>query len=385
MKNYNIEYNLLPKPFCLNKKFYEKILLRALKDPSSLNICLEKQINYWKWFVKKNLNILHTIMVRNDIHKLQELEGILNDIYELSYREDMYKYEYLFSRRMKANKGLTLLEKIYNSKEIWTLEYDKLKKNLKEFLLENFSKQILPYKTWIVNAKNHKTEIYQNPFKWFDKKVLEEREYIGINPEVFSDLDAPSVVTALTPPHYEQPWHDHWENWEITFYCGASIWKYKHNGKEYEIPVDFWDFIIFPPKTRHTIKNPTDNSVRNISVKLPSALLDRWKVYTWLEWKWSIEKLQNRGNGFFEKEFSKQKVPYKIKVFIFDGVKTHIIEAQEKSLIYVISGWFTITWIGEGVEVVKESDAIVLEKNKKITFNDLKGNWRLYMVELLCS
>lgn len=37
--------------------------------------------------------------------------------------------------------------------------------------------------------------------------------------------------------------------------------------------------IIFPPQTRHTIKNPTQQEVMNISIKLPSALLDRGKEY----------------------------------------------------------------------------------------------------------
>lgn len=110
--------------------------------------------------------------------------------------------------------------------------------------------------------------------------MLEPREYIGIVPEAYSDLDAPSLVTALTPAHYEQPWHDHGENWEITFYTGISYGKYQTQGQEYSIEAQFGDVIIFPPKTRHTIQNPTDHAVMNLSIKLPSALLDRGKTYT---------------------------------------------------------------------------------------------------------
>lgn len=75
-------------------------------------------------------------------------------------------------------------------------------------------------------AQNHKRETYSNISKIIERKTLEPREYIGIIPEAYSDLDAPSLVTALTPPHYQQPWHDHGENREVTFYTGPSIGKY---------------------------------------------------------------------------------------------------------------------------------------------------------------
>ena len=51
--------------------------------------------------------------------------------------------------------------------------------------------------------------MYLNTSKILGRDILEPREYIGIVPEVASDLDAPSLITAETPPNYQQPWHDH--------------------------------------------------------------------------------------------------------------------------------------------------------------------------------
>lgn len=143
---------------------------------------------------------------------------LVQELYELSHKDSLNDPLYLFSRRQKAQVAKNEIEHLYLAKLLSDQEYHDIKQQLTAVLLENFSQQILPATTGIVLAGQQKTEQYCNFSKAVARQVLEPREYLGIVPEVASDLDAPSLVTALTPPVYEQPWHDHGENWEVTLY-----------------------------------------------------------------------------------------------------------------------------------------------------------------------
>lgn len=155
--------------------------------------------------------------------QVQEFLSFLEELYQLANRENLNQPHYLFSRRQKALVAKEKAEQLHQQGLISEADYAQIKKTLSQILFENFSKQILPAKTGIIPANQQKTETYFNFSKAAARKILEPREYIGIVPEALTDLDAPSLVTALTPPHYEQPWHDHGENREITFYDGPSI------------------------------------------------------------------------------------------------------------------------------------------------------------------
>ena len=121
----------------------------------------------------------------------------------------MNKVLYLETRRKKAQEVKRRLEDLYEAEKISKPLYKEMKQKANQILFENFSKQILPQQTGIISAENQKKEDYLNPGKLENLKVLEPRQYIGIDPSVETDLDAPSLVTAITPPEYEQPRHDH--------------------------------------------------------------------------------------------------------------------------------------------------------------------------------
>lgn len=342
-----------------------------------------EDINYTKWYIAELINyVLYNQNILSEVKK--ELISVINDIYELSKRENMNNIIYLQSRRKKANSLMILFEEYFRRWEVSKDDFSFLKKCILNVKLENFSQMLLPKTSGIIRPKNFKTEEYLNFQKIVDSKVLEPREYIWIVPEAKSDLDAPSFVTAETPAKYEQPWHDHADNWEITFYAWRSNWKYMLDWKEYILEADFWDFIIFPPKTFHTIENPNDFPVKNMSVKLPTALLDRWKEFKNTGWAWFIQKMQEISPWVREARFELQEVPYFSRLFSFDeNVKNHKISPKNKSMLYVLWWEFIISWLEEEVSTLSDSSVVLLDSLKEVEITSLRKKWNIYMIELL--
>lgn len=321
----------------------------------------------------------------NMTKELLPIQWLLDDIYSLSHREHMNKVLYLETRRKKAQEVKRRLEDLYEAEKISKPLYKEMKQKANQILFENFSKQILPKQTGIITAENQKKEDYLNPGKLENLKVLEPRQYIGIDPSAETDLDAPSLVTAITPPEYEQPWHDHWENWELTFYTWPSIGKYQTAGVEHEINADFGDMIIFPPQTWHTIKNPTSEEVMNMSIKLPSALLDRGKEYKWALGKGEKRSLVETGDHQYRLEIEDIWVPYNINVYSFDKVKNvHHIKNSSKSLIYpLLWAEFLVTSPTIGKKVLRFRDALVLASGEEVLLEQLdSATTYVYMVSL---
>ena len=145
----------------------------------------------------------------NSNPKLKDLYQLITEPQTFKQGKNTNQRQNLFSRRQKAQVAKFLTELYYEQKLLSEDCYHEIKKNLSLILLENFSQQILPATTGIIPATNQKKEMYLNTSKILGRDILEPREYIGIVPEVASDLDAPSLITAETPPNYQQPWHDH--------------------------------------------------------------------------------------------------------------------------------------------------------------------------------
>lgn len=261
--------------------------------------------------------------------------------------------------------------------------YKDIKKNLNLIFFENFSQQILPATTGIIASAYQKKEMYLNTSKVLGRDILEPREYIGIVPEVASDLDAPSLVTAETPPNYEQPWHDHWENREITFYTWSSIGKFKTEGIEQEIHADFWDIIIFPPKTWHTIKNPTDYPIMNLSVKLPSALLDRGKLYQGSVGQGEKRTLDQKADHVFGHDLNDLGMSYDIRVYIFDkGKSEHIVSHKGKSLLYPLEWEYLATTPYFKNKTFRKGDSLLLDAETEASISNINGKGKIYTVIL---
>lgn len=342
-----------------------------------------EDLNHTKWYISELINyILYNKNILSEIR--QELVSVINDIQDLSKIENMNNIIYLRSRRKKVISLLVLFEEYLKEGKISKDDFSFLKKFISNIKLENFSQVLLPKTSGIIRPKNFKTEEYLNFQKIVDSKVLEPREYIWIVPEAKSDLDAPSFVTAETPARYEQPWHDHADNWEITFYTWKSNWKYMIDGKEYVLEADFWDFIIFPPKTFHTIENPNNFSVKNMSVKLPTALLDRGKEFKNTWWAWKIQKMQEILPWVMEARFEEQEVPYFSRLFIFDeNIKNHKISPKNKSMLYVLNWEFIISWLEDEVSTLSDSSVVLLDSLKEVEIASLRKKWNIYMIELL--
>lgn len=342
---------------------------------------IQEDINYTKWIIKQILEYSNKNM-NNDI--AEQIKKILLELYDISHRNQVNSEICLSTRRKKAWIFNFLIEEAFKNWKISKKDYDFFNEKMKIILLENFSQIILPETSGILKPQHYKTEQYLNTQKLLDHKVLEPREYIWIVPEAHNDLEAPSFVTATTPAFYEQPWHHHNDNWEVTFYAWPSKWKFKFEDKIYEIEANFWDFIIFPPKTFHTIENPTDKPVKNMSVKVPWALLDRGREYSFDWWKWFLQKMQDLWNWVKEARFENQWVPYFARLFCFDDtIKNHKIKPKNKALLYVLDGGFLVEGIWKDSEIVLESFSILLDKDKQIEIKSIKNKWNIYMIEFL--
>lgn len=319
----------------------------------------------------------------NSNPKLKDLYQLITELQTFKQGKNTNQRQNLFSRRQKAQVAKFLTELYYEQRLLSEDCYQEIKKNLSLILLENFSQQILPATTGIIPATNQKKEIYLNTSKVLGRDILEPREYIGIVPEVASDLDAPSLVTAETPPNYEQSWHDHWENREITFYTWFSIGKFKTERIEQEIQADFWDIIIFPPKTWHTIKNPTDHPVMNLSVKLPSALLDRGKVYQGSVGQGEKRTLDQKADHVFGYDLNDLGMPYHIRVYVFDeGKSEHIVSHKGKSLLYPLEWEYLVSTPYFKNKTFRKGDALLLDAETEASITNLNGEGKIYTVIL---
>lgn len=340
-----------------------------------------KQINYIRSYSKQILLLLSGIMNSNS--HLKDLYQLITELHTLTHRETLNQPLYFFSRRQKAQVAKFLTELYYEQELLSEDTYKDIKKNLNLIFFENFSQQILPATTGIIPSTNQKKEMYLNTSKVLGRDILEPREYLGIVPEATSDLDAPSLVTAETPPNYEQPWHDHWENWEITFYTWSSIGKFKTKGIEQEIQADFWDIIIFPPKTWHTIKNPNDHPVMNLSVKLPSALLDRGKVYQGSVGQGEKRALDQKADHVFGHDLNDLGMPYHIRVYIFDKKKsTHIISNKGKSLFYPLEWEYLVSTPYFKNKTFRKGDSLLLDAETEAAIININGEGKIYTIHL---
>ena len=319
----------------------------------------------------------------NSNPKLKDLYQLITELQTFKQGKNTNQRQNLFSRRQKAQVAKFLTELYYEQKLLSEDCYQEIKKNLSLILLENFSQQILPATTGIIPATNQKREMYLNTSKILGRDILEPREYIGIVPEVASDLDAPSLITAETPPNYEQSWHNHWENREITFYTWFSIGKFKTERIEHEIQADFWDIITFPPKTWHTIKNPTDYPVMNLSVKLPSALLDRGKVYQGSVGQGGKRTLEQKADHVFGYDLNDLGMPYHIRVYVFDeGKSGHIISHKGKSLLYPLEWEYLVSTPYFKNKTFRKGDALLLDAETEASITNINGKGKIYTVIL---
>lgn len=73
----------------------------------------------------------------------------------------------------------------------------------------------------------------------------------------------------------------------------------------------------------------------NLSVKLPSALLDRGKVYQGSVGQGEKRTLDQKADHVFGHDLNDLEMPYHIRVYVFDeGKSGHIISHKGKALLY---------------------------------------------------
>lgn len=157
-------------------------------------------------------------------------------------------------------------------------------------------------------------------------------------------------------------------------------------GVEHEIHADFGDVIIFPPQTRHTIQNPTDTPVRNLSIKLPSALLDRGKSYKGALGQGEKRSIKLTDENYFTLDLADIELPYQLRVYRFDAENPlRTLQFPQKALLYPLQGEYLVSTelfqrktfrAGEG------GDSLVLDKNTQLQIESLDQDGKIYCVVL---
>lgn len=170
----------------------------------------------------------------------------------------------------------------------------------------------------------------------------------------------------------------------MTFYTWPSIGKFYDKWTEHSLEASFGDFIIFPPKTYHTINNPNNFPVRNISIKLPGALLDRSNILDQNEpWTGEVVHIDDLWEWIFHKSFPAQGLTYDIFVYDFSEKKEFSITPKGKSVIYALDGDFLVMFAHEEHNhVISESDIVVLNDQHTVNISRVNGSGKLYMVTL---
>lgn len=126
--------------------------------------------------------------------------------------------------------------------------------------------------------------------------------------------------------------------------------------------------IVFPPQTWHTIQNPTDHSVMNMSIKLPSALLDRGREYKGALGQGEKRSLISLQNQHYTFDLSDIPVPYRIELYEFsENQSIHTIQYKEKSLIYpLLEGEYLAKSKTLGNKFLRYKDTLLLGENEEL-------------------
>ena len=344
------------------------------------------KINSIRGHMKGALKLLMQYDIPEDKY-YQLIIRSFQDLYKITDRNHIYTSSWLLDRRRRSELCMKALE---TYRDIFTDEdYTLLQSLLRGIRLENWTKQLTkPY--GLIRSSNLKKELYLNEIADLSVTVLEPREYIGIDPSVDSDLEAPSVVTAMTPPGYTQPIHSHDSTTEVTFYTWDSEAIYYDNGIEQVLPVSCGDMVIIPQGITHTIRNPTLDSVKNISVKLPKALLDRSNTLNKNKASGvEVRHMQSNNKGAYSFDLSDLHLGYTIEIHRFDNEKVHYIKSHWKSLFYVLEGSFLIDFIAKDGEMQAMQDVLVpwdvalCDDMRSVRLEAIQRSGAIYMVTLL--
>lgn len=345
-----------------------------------------EKTNYIRGYMKGALKLLMQYNIPED-KDYQLIIRSFQDLFKITERNHIHTTSWLFDRRRRSELCMNALERY---RETFTdEEYDLLKWLLRRIRLENWTKQLsAPY--GIIRNSDLKKELYLNEITDLSKTVFEPREYIGIDPWADSDLEAPSVITAMTPPCYTQPIHSHDSTTEVTFYTGDSEAIYYDNWVERIIPVSSGDMVIIPQGITHTIRNPTLNPVKNISVKLPQALLDRCNTLSKNRASGvEVRRMFSNNNDVYSFDLTDLHLGYSIEIHRFDYEKFHYVTSRWKSLIYVLDGGFLIDFLPKDGEIQTTQnvlvpwDVAICENMRSIRLEAIQRIGSVYMVTLV--
>ncbi len=285
----------------------------------------------------------------------------------------------LITRRQFALATLSYLAAANLSKS----EKEEIRKMAKRITLEAWTKRILPKTSGILYSDTLKTHRYTNPND-FGELSVEPRSYTALSVHDVYDLDGPSLVTALTPPKYTQPWHAHAESDEVTFYADPAIVKYTLDGKEYSMEVPENSLVRVPKNTYHTISNPGNKVSLNMSIKMPQALLDRLEGDIFEikgEGRAEILKPQVEQNSLIW-DLKKYGLPYSVLFYDLEsGKKLKLTHKDNYGLLYCISGEAKVevkdAYGNTDYGVIRARDIVILS-DESFAYIEALSDLRLY-------
>ena len=213
----------------------------------------------------------------------------------------------------------------------------------------------------------------------------EQRWGYGLNKLPTTDAGY-SICMAIMPPRYIQSYHNHTIT-EYTLALDKKVIGIANPGKNAKKNIANTNEIVhFSATTPHTLYNPTNSLSRNVTVKLPTGLLD-WRPACNLNPIKSThsEILKGKLSRFGTKggtkiSFSIKDEYYDYKLELLQLKKDSVIENiyNEDRYIFVVDGELLIS-SGNIKKYCSKNDYIVVDKNTKFKIQT-KTKSKLYIV-----
>lgn len=203
------------------------------------------------------------------------------------------------------------------------------------------------------------------------------------------DTDGLSVVVALTPAGYVQPFHTHLQTTEFTLNTeGRLRMLTAKDGVEYPLEVPKGSIGVSPKGLAHTLGNPNARRSANVSVKIPESMGDRHDIpdiraYTVQSGDAQIREPdleRDEGITVFRHELSDLAYRYAIELIELEPDTTHRAEADESTRFYFVTdGRFTVKDRGR-VSPAGQYSLITIDPGERALITARDGPGTIYTV-----
>lgn len=248
-------------------------------------------------------------------------------------------------------------------------------------MMENFSVSI-PEGVHVREMHDLKSKDYGNG--------TEQEKRIYWSPHFHTrDIDGLSVVVALTPAKYTQPYHTHLQTTEFTLNTEGRLELLSaRGGTEQRIEIPKGSIAVSPKGLAHTLSNPNSKRSANVSVKIPESMGDRHDIIDIGRYAVASDPPHIRepdverdeGITVYRHELKDLTYAYGAELIELDTNNTYRVEAGEATRFYFVTdGRFTVKHRGHTMPAPKYS-LITVDPNERALITAREEPGTIYTV-----